>query len=180
MEVTWENRPTYDDSQSIIIPANNDFDSVMVDVTDWVRYFIETPENNHGFLIRPTLMDPYRSMNFSSSDHEDQRYWPELIIEYETSEKENCQFDFPNVFTPDGNGINDRFGVVTNCMDNIRVSMQIYDRWGKQVFQSNNAIDGWDGKIKGQAALPDVYIFRAVVKVGQEEEFFEGNFTLMK
>lgn len=62
----------------------------------------------------------------------------------------------PNVFTPNGDGLNDvlrplirngentyRPVVEADGLENYR--MQIYNRWGELVFQSSNASEGWDG-----------------------------------
>ena len=60
-----------------------------------------------------------------------------------------CKVYIPNAFTPNGDGLNDifraRFG------DNITsFRMEIYNRWGEKVFETNDINKGWDGYYKGQ------------------------------
>lgn len=72
-------------------------------------------------------------------------------------------FFFANVFTPNGDGANDRFypqGVGTFPVQHF----MIYDRWGEIVFSAanisvNDAAAGWDGSFKGQQLKPDVYVY---------------------
>lgn len=71
----------------------------------------------------------------------------------------------PNAFTPDDNGTNDIFqplGVGIN-EDNYR--LDIFDRWGENVFTSNNFRKGWDGTVKGSSKpVPQgVYIYKLMV-----------------
>ncbi len=58
--------------------------------------------------------------------------------------------DFPNVFTPDGDDVNDVFKLITTndvCFDNLSVT--IYNRWGKKMFESTDLSFEWDGTTKG-------------------------------
>jgi gliding motility-associated-like protein len=49
----------------------------------------------------------------------------------------------PNSFTPNGDGINDLFGIKgANLVD---FEMRIFDRWGKQVFHSADPDKKWNG-----------------------------------
>jgi gliding motility-associated-like protein len=74
-------------------------------------------------------------------------------------------FYFANVFTPNGDGQNDRF--YPQGVANSRVlRFMIYDRWGEIVFstsniQVNEPNVGWDGTFRNQALKPDVYLYVA-------------------
>ena len=60
----------------------------------------------------------------------------------------------PNVFTPNGDGINDLFkieGTPNPCWDTIHV--EIYNRWGQMVYESDEVEFTWDGKNKGGKEL---------------------------
>lgn len=65
--VTWNNQPAYDPSVFIDIPTNNDYDSIVIDITDVVKNRLARGDF-YGFLIRNVLETPYKSMNFMSSD----------------------------------------------------------------------------------------------------------------
>jgi len=70
----------------------------------------------------------------------------------------------PNAFTPDGDGLNDVFRPVTLPEKISSFSMHIYDRWGKQVFFTNDVKFGWDGNINGSPAQIGGYAY--VLKYG--------------
>lgn len=72
----------------------------------------------------------------------------------------------PNVFTPDGNGLNDVFNVKGVGIDENNFKMYIFDRWGEMIYSTNNLYQGWDGSVKGHAgkATQDVYIYKIYLK----------------
>ena len=72
--------------------------------------------------------------------------------------------NMPNAFSPDGDGLNEVFRPVTLPENISTFSMYIYDRWGQQVFFSNNISKGWDGTIHGSPAQIGGYVY--VVKYG--------------
>jgi len=66
---------------------------------------------------------------------------------------------FPNAFTPDGDGTNDIFKPLVYCpVEEYR--MQVFNRWGEQVFESFEVNVGWDGTFNGEQAPVDVYVYR--------------------
>jgi gliding motility-associated-like protein len=90
----------------------------------------------------------------------------------------------PNAFTPDGDGVNDRFGPVVQGVDKSDYHFYIYDRWGEVVFESHHPEKRWDGSVKGSesASKTDVYVWRLVTKnkyTGEEVEK-EGHVTLIR
>lgn len=76
----------------------------------------------------------------------------------------NNNLFLPNAFTPNGDGLNDKFEILGNlkCIDNF--SLQIYTRWGEKVFETNDMNVLWEGKTKSGKELPEgsyVYIFKS-------------------
>ncbi|MBP6722967.1 MAG: gliding motility-associated C-terminal domain-containing protein, partial [Bacteroidia bacterium] len=76
---------------------------------------------------------------------------------------ENCpELDLGNVFTPNGDGINDYFSPVLDRSLRVIV-VQVYDRWGKAVFVSNSVNNNdqlWDGNNNNGNAVPEgVYYY---------------------
>ncbi|MEO5905418.1 MAG: gliding motility-associated C-terminal domain-containing protein [Saprospiraceae bacterium] len=71
----------------------------------------------------------------------------------------------PNVFSPNGDNINDRLLISAGeDVDNIS-SFIIYDRWGEMVlsandFSSNDPLYAWDEKLKGRFLNPGVFAYR--------------------
>ncbi|MEO1258876.1 MAG: gliding motility-associated C-terminal domain-containing protein [Bacteroidota bacterium] len=95
---------------------------------------------------------------------------------------ENIQM--PNVFTPNGDGINDRFGPeFRDRLDKLVTSAQlrIWDRWGKKVYDGEG-ISGiyWDGMRSNKTAGQDVYIFMLELSCEEESVTIKGDFTLLR
>lgn len=63
----------------------------------------------------------------------------------------------PNAFTPNGDGLNDFFGISSPFID--QYAMVVYDRWGEIVFQTNDKNVGWDGTFKGKDLEMGTYIY---------------------
>ena len=60
----------------------------------------------------------------------------------------------PNAFTPDGNGLNDIFMPIITGFDQNTFDMAIFDRWGKELFKTEDLYQGWDGRAGGEKACP--------------------------
>jgi gliding motility-associated-like protein len=71
--------------------------------------------------------------------------------------KEDVGAFIPNVFTPNGDGVNDTFSMYV--LNTPAYSLSICNRWGKPVFYSSNPFDEWDGKAGDGEAIPGVYFW---------------------
>lgn len=90
---------------------------------------------------------------------------------------ENCpqQLFIPNAFSPNEDGINDVFTITTTGLESFE--MTIFNRWGEQVFNSQNYLQGWDGK----NAPNEVYVLQITYKLkGKPSETVKQNVTLMR
>jgi gliding motility-associated-like protein len=75
----------------------------------------------------------------------------------------------PNAFTPDGDGINDRF------LDGI--DKVIFNRWGQVIYDGNA---GWDGKVKGVNASQGTYFYQIKGEYPAETPYLKGSVTLIR
>ncbi len=67
---------------------------------------------------------------------------------------------FPNAFTPNGNGENDVFkAAIFHSVKSFK--MEIFNRWGELMFYTEDINAGWDGYYKNQLSIQDVYVWRA-------------------
>lgn len=64
----------------------------------------------------------------------------------------------PNVFSPDGNGVNDRFEPMSGGAKNVEV--EVYNRFGQSVWSSNTLERLWDGTVSGNAVPDGTYFYR--------------------
>lgn len=63
----------------------------------------------------------------------------------------------PNVFTPNGDGINDVFRV--QCFSIESFQGVILNRWGRKIYEWQDPAGGWDGRINGKYASPGTYYY---------------------
>ncbi len=96
------------------------------------------------------------------------------------------QVYFPTAFSPDGDGVNDRFTVFGGTDLQGISSLRIFDRWGNEVYSGtdlvpNDATGGWDGQYRGQAAPNGVYVYLATLRmVDEKERNLSGSLVLMR
>ncbi|MDX2002456.1 MAG: gliding motility-associated C-terminal domain-containing protein [Chitinophagales bacterium] len=88
-------------------------------------------------------------------------------------------FYVPNAFTPNSNGINDKFLVYASGVK--EMELKVYDRWGELVFQSSDINSGWDGTYKGEPLTPNTFVYTAkVVYLDGKEKSAKGSVTLLR
>lgn len=89
---------------------------------------------------------------------------------------------FPTAFSPNGDGFNEFFKPVYSRIQPEDYSLMIYDRWGKEVFETVEIESGWSGFIKdGKEAMAGTYVFHAeYVDDFGHEKTKDGFFQLMR
>lgn len=92
------------------------------------------------------------------------------------------ELEIPNVFTPNGDGVNDVFFLQTTNLTEI--TCLIYDRWGVKMYDvtSDKGNIGWDGKTFGNKDVPAgtyFYIIKAKGKDAKDYEY-KGTVTLFR
>jgi gliding motility-associated-like protein len=80
-----------------------------------------------------------------------------------------------NVFTPNGDGSNDKFSF--NQLSVKAFNAQIFNRWGKKVFEWSDPKEGWDGI---DAAAGIYYYIVEMTTLSDKTEELHGTITLMK
>ena len=87
--------------------------------------------------------------------------------------------EFPNFFTPDGDGLNDIW-----IPDNIEgfpdVLIKVYDRYGRVVEEMARNVQGWDGNYDGKPLPTGDYWYVVQLKGEQDDREFVGHFTLYR
>lgn len=95
----------------------------------------------------------------------------------------DCYVDIPNAFTPNGDGHNDYFLPRVQLSQSLsRFHMQVFNRWGQVVFETNRInARGWDGRFNDKVQPTGVYLYRieADFTNGRQEQY-EGNVTLLR
>ena len=93
-----------------------------------------------------------------------------------------CEFPYifvPNAFSPNNDGENDTLYV--RGRPAYQIEFRVYNRWGENVFYSNDLNHGWDGTYKGEKLPPDVYDYYLIVQcIDENKKQIQGNITLLK
>jgi gliding motility-associated-like protein len=116
-----------------------------------------------------------------------------IMIEKAVDVLIDCGLKFPNVFTPiEDGGDNDGYydasvseknnDIFHPIFDNIvDYNLQIFNRWGEIVFESNELERGWNGYYKGKLSKSDVYVWKCKATcLGGKNIELVGNVTLLR
>jgi len=72
----------------------------------------------------------------------------------------------PNTFSPNGDGLNDYFFPQGLGIDNNDFEFYIFNRWGDQIFKSDDILNAWDGRANNglEIAQEDVYVWLVLAR----------------
>jgi gliding motility-associated-like protein len=98
---------------------------------------------------------------------------------------EHHTFFIPNVFSPNGDGINDVFSISAHEAIEIQnLDISIFDRWGNLIFLSHEKAFAWDGRFKNEDLMPAVFVYLLEVDYVEESHphhrVFSGDVTLIR
>lgn len=95
-----------------------------------------------------------------------------------------CLLSDPEVFVPNAivvNGVNNVFKPKGAFVNNKQSTMTIYNRWGEEVFYSDNLNEGWNGKYNGETVAQGVYLYQlTIVGKNQETKTKSGTFRVIR
>ena len=87
----------------------------------------------------------------------------------------------PNIFSPNGDNVNDYFLPIIQCDRLEYYNMQIFDRWGNLLFESSLRDSGWNGKYNIENVNPGVFSYVIQYQLpGGERKIRSGDVTLIK
>lgn len=95
---------------------------------------------------------------------------------------QNYDIFIPNIFSPNGDGANDFFEYFGNKAGVKFLTVEVFNRIGEKVFESNDIQFRWDGKYKGVLQEPGVYVylFKVTFVDNHTEKQYKGSITLMR
>jgi gliding motility-associated-like protein len=142
--------------KSVGLSTNSIFDSI----------FWSTGETTQSIVADSSGIYSVRVVNADNCDDEDQ---VEIVVE------DFADFKPVDVFTPNGDGINDLWTI--EDIDAYRpVVVTVFNRWGDKVFSSNDYRNTWDGKYDGEY-LPEGTYYYVVEANGQ---VYKGMINIIK
>jgi len=129
---------------SIILGVENRFSSYLWNVDADTNIILVNKEGEYFLTVTNSFNCPYSDA---------------VNIEFE-----QCGPFIPNSFTPNGDGLNDLFLIPYLDVDLDNFAFSILDRWGNNLFVTQNHLGGWNGIIgdTGILAQQDVYVWKVV------------------
>lgn len=86
----------------------------------------------------------------------------------------------PTAFTPNGDGLNDTYGISNPFVAGEILAFQIFDRWGNIIFETVNPLEKWDGSYRGQPVNPGVFLYRIKFRCQGKEDLLSGSVTVIR
>jgi len=84
----------------------------------------------------------------------------------------------PTAFTPNDDGINDRFLVRGQNLQSF--NLQVYNQWGGLLYATQNQMDGWDGWSNGRAVSCGTYTYLITYSSEGQTAYLSGHLTLIR
>jgi gliding motility-associated-like protein len=132
-------------------------------------YWEDIDVENQGVVYNVTSLDStfqWSATNACGTDQGTIRVLAEL-----------CEITIPNVFTPDGDDFNQSFEIVG--IENFDgSSLQVFNRWGKMVYESSNYSNNWSPS--EDEAADGVYYYVLGLNRNDGTEYFSGHVTLLR
>ena len=82
----------------------------------------------------------------------------------------------PNVFTPNGDGVNDTW-VIGNIEMFPAAEVYVFNRWGQLMFTSKGYAEDWDGRYRGHFVPAGTYLY--IIDIFDDEDPYEGTVTII-
>ncbi len=96
----------------------------------------------------------------------------------------DCKLYVPNAFTANNDQLNDGFRAVPDCERLLSYNMQIFNRWGELLFETDQSDEAWDGTYNGvpvpQSVLLYVINYRGIVNGSPAPKVEKGSFHLLR
>ncbi len=90
-----------------------------------------------------------------------------------------CPFFIPTAFTPNNDGINDAYKIITDGTNDFELS--IFNRWGKMVYHSSDPDESWNGTFEGLPEEMGTYIYAVAIQFSNGvRKVMKGNITLIR
>ena len=165
------------DSATIHAIVNVPFDSLASVV--WTGLNNPPCENCLTQIVAPIITTTY-SVKVATHDGCTDQDQLTLFVE-----RENDVY-VPNIFSPNGDGVNDELVVYGGEGVEEIASFIVFDRWGNVVFsaehfQVNDVTSAWDGGFKGQRLNPGVFAYKMIVKFKDgTSDVVYGDVTLLR
>jgi gliding motility-associated-like protein len=131
-------------------------DTIAIQTTGAALYYWVPPYGLSCSTCPDPYAYPYQSTVYCVEGYDDHGCKDTACVTIDVEPTCNDYF-IPNAFSPNGDGVNDRFLVKGRCVTHAWI--KVMNRWGEMVFNSNEAGDTWDGTYKGAKQNPGVFFY---------------------
>jgi len=137
-------------------------------------------------LDDPSALEPFitplqSTQYILSIDHGSCAVNDTLFLNVITEEELDCdQLLLPKAFTPNGDNLNDTYGISNDFIVEDLEYLRIFDRWGALVFETNNTDVQWDGSYKGKPMNPAMFVYKAKYICQGQEKLSVGSFSILR
>jgi gliding motility-associated-like protein len=87
---------------------------------------------------------------------------------------------FPTGFTPNGDNINDDWGMSNVVFLGQFEILKVFDRWGGEVFESTDPNVRWDGSRKGEELMPGQYVYQFTYNCEGQDRRKTGSVAIIR
>lgn len=108
-------------------------------------------------------------------NHDDCQVIDEIdIIVVDVEELDCNQLLLPSAFTPNGDGLNDTYGISNDFILDELISFEVFDKWGGRLFFSTEQSPKWNGQFRNDPVMPGAYVYRVKYVCSGEELILNG------
>lgn len=100
--------------------------------------------------------------------------WDDILIKDGT-----CNIFFPNAFSPNKDGKNDSFKILTD-LSLQQYQLSVFNRWGQKIFQTSDPSKGWDGIFNGIEQPSSVFIWICIYRRANVTATLKGTVALIR
>ncbi len=90
-----------------------------------------------------------------------------------------CELYLPSAFSPNGDGKNDLFRILNPGRHKLE-TLKVFNRFGEEVFETSNELNGWDGSHNGVAQEMGVYFYILKYDCDGKNTLLKGEVTLVR
>ena len=137
-------------------------------------------------LDNPTALEPFITPTESTVyalniDHGTCSVVDSLTLNVITDEELDCdELLLPKAFSPNGDNLNDTYGISNTFIIEELEYFRIFDRWGSLIFETDTVDAGWDGSYRGIPMNPATFVYKAKYTCLGNEKLAVGSFTILR
>lgn len=165
--------------------ADSEDGRIFLEITDGQAPYVVNWSAVVDDAINPTEL-PAGDYKVTITDAQNCLFTTTINLPFPTNLDPSCVNNgvyIPNVFSPNGDGINDFFEIFfpeNSTIQQVK-AVQIIDRWGNLVFTTKNRLPKWDGTFQGQPLTPAVFRYSIILELANgQTEIIQGDVTLRK